>query len=127
VELPAELLEAGPALGREPRHLVQVLEGLGEQERVGLVLVRAPDDREVLLLRPGRDAGEVLEPHPVPGPQEDPGQGHAGVGVGHRPGVGEDLDHGGRLEQPHEPHDLRGDPPFGERLLERHEQPALAA
>ena len=125
--LPA-LLQARPPFLGETLDLVEVLEGLGEQERsgvpVGLVLL---PQRVALRLGEGGDECEVLEADPVARSQEDPAERDARQGVERGARIGEHLDDLRHLEQPRESEDLRGHLALDERLLQGEEQPRGAA
>ena len=108
---------------RDFGNLVEMFEGLGEQERWRVLAVLA-SQRIVLVLGPCRHPSQVFEPDPISRPQQDPGQAHRSERVRHCAGVRQDLDHLGELEQSRQPHDLGRDPLLGEGLLQRDEQAA---
>ena len=121
-----ELVQPAPAFRRQPVDLVQVFERLREQVRGGLVLVLVPQ-LLVAALGPRGHAGQILEPDPVAGPQQDAGQPDPGVGVGDGASVREHLGHLGHPDQPGQPDELCRNPGFPEGELQRLEQAALAA
>ena len=126
-EFVAELLQPGDAVLGQALDLVEMLQGLGEQERRVLVVATFLSPLVVLALGPPGDQREVLEPHPVAGAHEDARERHAGHRVVGGAGVRQHLHHLGQAQQPGQAHDLDRDVPFGEGLLQQEEQPRRAA
>jgi hypothetical protein len=130
-ELVAERRQAVASVLGQALDLVEPLERLGEQHRLGLGIVVG---QLVLLLEPLRldrrapgHGRHVLEPDAVARAEQDPRERHRGRGIVDRSRVGEDLDDLGLLEQPREPEDLDRDPALLERASEVPEQPGRAA
>ena len=127
-QLSAELLEPDPRVVRESLHLVEMLERLGEQERRRFALLLVlQTERVALQLRERRHARQVLVADAVPWAEQDLRERHARERIADGARVREDLDDLGQPQQSGEPQDLRRDLVFGERLLQREEQPARPA
>ena len=84
-QLLAALLEARPALVGDPLDLVEVLEGLCEQEggRLALGFVLLAEGVALVLCQRG-DQRQVLEADPIPRSQQDPAERDAGQRVERR-------------------------------------------